>query len=116
MRRSIQKKQVDDMHRIVLDSMVAYRLGVATEEHRHNILAHLMIAKEVATKVQRHNHLLPHIDDATKALLIEPVDFDKVEVGCEITKALYLSTTQRTLRKCIRKVLNETSKPRIDNA
>lgn len=116
MRRSIHKRQIDDMSRMLLDALVAYRLDAATEDHRHNILAQLLIAKEVATKVQRHNHLLGHINESISAVLVDPVDIDTVELGCEITKALYLSTTKKTLRRCIRKVLNEISKPSIHHA
>lgn len=103
----LTKSQVDDMWRPVLSAMIAYRLGTATDDHYHDILGHLLIAENVVSAVQRHSHLLEPIRNAQAALAQNPVQIDVVETGCEIAKAVYITTPRKAVSKAINKVFNE---------
>ena len=104
----LTKSQIDDMYRPVLNAMVAYRVGTATDEHYHDILGHLLIAEIIAKMVQRHNHLVEPIRGAQTALVSEPIELDIVETGCEIAKAVYVTTPRKTVSKALKRILNAT--------
>lgn len=104
----LTKSQIDDMYRPVMEAMIAYRLGTATGEHYHDILGHLLIAETIAKMVQRHNHLIDPIRGAQTALVSEPVDLEIVETGCEIAKAVYVTTPRKTVSKALKRILNAT--------
>lgn len=93
--------QVDDRHRPALNALVAYRLGVDTDEHQYAILADLMIAEAIARTVQRHQHLLPDILAARDATMCRTGNHDTVELGCAIARALTASTTRKMQRRAL---------------
>lgn len=119
--RKNYQPMVDAMH----NSIIAFAMGRASDDHYATIAAGVFIADEIATIVQRHRHLREELKPALKALATiydrqaqrtvsdsfwsaTPDEVDALELAFGIYRALMVATPGPTIKRATTRTKKRT--------
>ena len=118
MGRKLTTSQQDRLMSPIRTALIAMRLGTATSDHVHDVLAQLLIAYRVCQLVPRHRHLRDDILAAESAVhnMLErysqrtvkdayvngtDIEIDALDLAAQIYEALLKTTPLRTVRRAM---------------